>query len=355
MRVVVSTIVRRAPRGKDGYVYVADWERKTVLRRFQPPPAVNSDLGPRGGTRGYRGITFADSHCLIANNDSIFFYNSEWELTKTISHKWFSDIHEIESEGDAVWVVSTGIDAVLKCDLDGQILEEYFLGELPENIRTPLGIQERLIDRSLDHRRILHLAPTHSTHVNSVCIRAGKPYVMLYNQGAVLGLKPLEVVFHDLGLYGAHSARLVDGTALYIAQSYARSFTALDLTSGKVMSTVGVLPRSRDPRGRFGRIVQDAIANRGFMQSAVVKQGLKKFSRPLGRLAQKAPRWMSPAQEALPGWARGLAILNSDHVLVGSSPAGVALIDVTEKRLEEYLRLDDDESNSVFAVAVDPR
>jgi hypothetical protein len=99
LRLIVTTIVRDSPLDQHGYVYVVDWEKRSVLRRFQPPPPRVQHNMPRGGSRGFRGITFIGDICYIANHDSIFGYDPEWRLVDTISHPFFASIHEIQAAG----------------------------------------------------------------------------------------------------------------------------------------------------------------------------------------------------------------------------------------------------------------
>lgn len=353
MNVVVTTIVRGADRGEDGFVYVIDWDEQTISHQFVPPPAMNPELGPRGGTRGYRGITFSGAHCLIANNDSVFAYNDRWEVEEVISHPMFCDLHEIRWDGEALWVVSTGIDAILKCSPSGELLDEYVLGELEGAVASELRLPPRPIDRSIDHRlRYWPPTPHHISHPNAVDIHEGRPYVTLYNQGAVIALNPLEVIWHDEAYRGMHSGRMLPGRRLCVARSYQRSVELIDLERRRPAARVEVLPESLAVGSRAKRAWQGVVSHPVVAGSAPVKLLLRNS---LIRTAVREVPGLSPKAQSLVGWARGLAVLSERRVLAGTSPATVCQLNLETGSIERYVALDSRVENAVFEVGVDPR
>ena len=344
MRLVVSTIVREAPMTHHGYVYVVDWEAKKVLHRFQPPPPRLKTPGPRGGSRGFRGITFVGDLCYVANHDSIFGYDHDWRLVNTISHPLFADIHEIEAEGECIWLTSAGIDAVLKVTSSGEIVEEYFLGELAPEARSELGIPGRQVDRGADHREHLTEIGAHVAHPNSLCLSGGRVYVTLYSPGAVIALDPFELVWRDDGVYGAHSGRIAEGgRLLYVAASFQSEFRGVDLHSGESTFRVSAMG-DRQGGGVFLGLIRDVLHRPIF------------WHLPTTFLLKRSPsmvRKLLPS--ARPGWTRGIAVLDEDHILGGSSPATVSLINTRGGGIEEQFQLEKGIRHSVFAIGVDPR
>ena len=344
---VVSTVVRDAPLSQHGFVYIVDCEEKEVVRRFQPPLPRLRELGPRGGSRGYRGITFLGDLCYIANHDSLFAYDTHWELVDSISHPLFTGIHEIESDGEGIWVTSTGTDAVLKVSQSGEIMEQHFLGELPSDVRAMLGIQARRVDHGADHRNAQPDTSTHVAHPNGLSIVEGRPYVTLYRPGAVIALNPFELIWRDDSSYGVHSGRLLEGgVLLYMASSFRSEFRGgggVDLESGRETLQVNVLGDGRYKRSWRSRI-QGLLHHPMF--GSVPTVFILKHAPPVLRGFLPSSR---------PGWSRGIAVIDEDDILGGSSSATIFLINTRKSCIEGQLQLGDSIQHSVFSIAIDPR
>ena len=344
MRLIVTTIVRDSPLDKHGFVYVVDWEQKAVVHRFQPPPPRARHDVPRSGNRGFRGITFVGDRCYIANHDSIFAYDAQWRLVDTISHPFFASIHEIETDGESIWVTAAGTDAVLKVSLSGEILEEHFLGEMPADTRSRLGIRGRPIDRGVDHRDARPETASHVAHPNGLSLVGGRPYVTLYRPGAVFALNPFELVWRDDSYYGVHSGRLLDGgKLLYLAASFQSEFLGVDLESGGTTFRVSVLGDTGHEtswKGRIQRMLHHPVFGR-IPTLAILKHG------------PQALRRFLPTSR--PGWSRGIAVVDEDYILGGSSSATISLINTRLGRIEEVLQLEKGIQHSIFAIAIDPR
>lgn len=344
MKLIVTTVVREAPLAQHGYVYIVDWEKKEVLCRFQPPPPRKNPVGLRGGSRGFRGITFIGDHCYIANHDSIFGYDLNWKLVNTISHPLFCSIHEIEADARCLWVVSTGIDAVLKMSLSGGVIEQHFLGELPEYDRASLGIRKRHIDYAADYREAGLETSLDVAHPNAISLVAGRPYITLYRPGAVVALNPFELVWRDDSYYGVHSGRVLDGgRILYVAASFQSAFLGIDLKSGGETFRVSAFDDSNHNRNWHGQI-QKIVRNPAFQRMPTVF------------LLKHAPQWMRNfLPTARPGWSRGIAVVDDEYIFGGSSSATISLINTRTGRVEQQLQLEDGISHSVYEIAIDKR
>ena len=109
----------------------------------------------------------------------------------------FADIHELAADGDGIWVTSSLLDAVLKVDTSGSLLEEHFLGELPAEVRDPIGIRSHPIDRSVDQRRHARKVSALRSHPNAIHLVDGRPHVGLMEPGAVIALNPMELVWRN--------------------------------------------------------------------------------------------------------------------------------------------------------------
>lgn len=344
MRLVVTTIVRDASVQDHGYVYLVDWESKKVVSRFQPPVVLPDRMIPRGGSRGFKGVTFLGDTCYIAYFNCILAYDRQWNLIDTISHPLFASLHEIDSDGEHLWVTSTGIDAVLKMTPDGEIVEEHFLGELPEEARLQLGITPRYVDRDGDYRDVVEHINTHVAQANAISVLDGRPYVTLYKSGAIIALNPFEVIWRDMDYYGLHSGRVLNGgKLLYVAGSFQSEFIGFDLTAGERTFRVNVLGDANYESSWMARI-RKTLHHPAFSQAPTVF--ILKHAPPVVRRLLPTSR---------PGWTRGIAIVDEDHFFGGSSSATISLINSKEGRIEDQLQMEQGAQHSIFAIAVDKR
>ena len=83
MRVVATTVVRESIRGKQrtGNIYDVDWETGVATAAFAVPEPVKpeSDLNPRGGSRGGRGAAAIGDTFVVANYDTLLVYDRDVE------------------------------------------------------------------------------------------------------------------------------------------------------------------------------------------------------------------------------------------------------------------------------------
>ncbi len=344
MRLIATSVVRDAPAECHGFVYVVDWDKKRILKRFQPPVRLPKLNIPRGGSRGYKGITFLGDRCYIGYYNSIFVYDANWNLVDTISPPLFASIHEIESDGEGIWVTSSGIDAVLKISPAGEVLERHFIGELlPEDLER-VGIRPRPVDPDGDYRELLEHMSTHVAHPNGLSVVDGRPYVTLYRPGAVIGLNPFELVWRDDAYYGVHSGRVVDGgRLLYLAASFQSKFVGFDLKSGNKVLEVSMIQSGKDESPWMG-LVRRAIHHPAMGRMPTVF--ILKHAPPVVRRLLPTSR---------PGWTRGIAIVDEDHFFGGSSSATISLINSKDGRIEDQLQMEQGAQHSIFAIAVDKR
>ena len=345
MQLIVTAVHRAAPRGRDGTVRVVDWESRRVIHEFQPPSATRNDLQMRGRT-GYRGVCFADELCSIASADAMYGYDQNWQLRQTITHPLFNDLHEIAWDGTHFWVTASGIDALLKLNRDGDVVDTVLFGALSPGVRERLDIPSRHVDLGLDYRETFFpLLGSHVTHVNGIQIVDGRQYATLFHQGAVVELESMNAVFQDRSYYGCHSGR-IDGDYGYLAASHHQALLVFDSTTGEVVKQISVMDDAyRDTRGRTRRAAHRLARNR-----------LVTGTGPLARLARVLSARMNPGPaDALPGWARGIAIVDEGHILIGSAPASVALVDVEAGRVVDRIQFSDRVEHAVFAVEIDPR
>ena len=77
----------------------------------------------------------------MAGWNTLYSYTVEWKLGHTISHPLFPDIAEIHLDHHGMCSVSTGIDAVLKIDVNGALLELHAGADVLAAMKAELGVR----------------------------------------------------------------------------------------------------------------------------------------------------------------------------------------------------------------------
>src|SRR3954447_17130710 len=192
MRVIATTVVRESIRGKQktGTIYDVDWDSKKVVRSLPvPDPSFpESDDNPRGGVRGGRGVAPTRHGIVVANYDTLYLYDDEWNVLDSWSHPLFVGTHEIDWDGDHLWMSATAIDAILKVDLQSRSVTTAW-DPHGADLAEQFGIRPRPnpMDGSIDYR--VRQAPVlDQCHINGVT-RFGDATVI--NCGLVRKTKPM--------------------------------------------------------------------------------------------------------------------------------------------------------------------
>lgn len=232
------------------------------------------------------------------------------------THPWLNDVHHVKvNEGGNYLIANTGLDMVLEMTPTGDVVREFSV--LPGE-----DIWDRF-DREVDYRKVITTKPHHA-HPNYVFEINGEIWVSRFVQKDVICLTNPEKVI-DIGIEKVH-----DGI-IFQDKVY---FTAVD---GHVVIA--------DPVTCHVLAVHDLNA-------------------------------MTETNKTL-GWCRGLHILDEDRILVGFSrlrqskfrenvqwakfqmgqresagklPTRVALYDLTAKRLEWDINMEQHQCNAVFSI-----
>lgn len=334
MRVLATTVVRESPRGKrrSGFIYDVDWGPRRVERRLPVPEPQfpESDDNPRGGVRGGRGVAVTPGGIVVANYDTLHLYDLDWNPLDALSHQLFVDIHEVDWDGRHLWVTAAAVDAVLRVSLDGDVT----VGWDPHEEHWRWGVRPRPhpLDGSVDYRR--RGAPKiDQCHVNGVAQLNGTTVV---NCGLVRPQRSLPVRLWRRArrrlaqAWLGEGARRNSGSSLVVALNGASTPSVL-LELGK-----HDYPTHNSQLIAAGRLVVNDTG----------RNTLRLYS-----LADGA------AQETLavqvPGtWLRGLEPVGEEHVLVGSSPAQILLVDLATGAVEETVQLSEDPHEAVHGLTV---
>ena len=219
MIVYFSTVVRSAPQQSGGELVKLDWDKRRVLARTPIVPANPEvpDPNSRGSTRGGRGILVDRNYVYVASYHSILVFDHQLDFVRQISHPLFVNVHEIAWDGDAIWVSSTSIDAAIKVDLQGNMLDSWWPREDPVTAGQ-FALEPLDVDKQADNRAkfvgISNVAPGH-VHLNAVCVEENRPLILLNRFGSLVSLKPTEIVVNDPSIRGCHNVAVAaDGTIL---------------------------------------------------------------------------------------------------------------------------------------------
>jgi hypothetical protein len=342
MRVIATTVVREAIRGRQrtGYVYDVDWTAGRVRHRLSVPEPrfPESDDNPRGGVRGGRGVAVTKHGILVANYDTLLRYDDDWNLLEELSHPLFVGIHEIDWDGQHVWVAATGIDAVLRVSLSGDA--EVAWDPHADGLGAKLGLRPRPhpVDGSVDYR--IREAPLlDQCHLNGVVRREDE---LIVNFGLVRKSRPTTIrlvkrvrarVLLAAGLSARHrwrSDRHNSGRGIVVrVTSRDGADLLVELEDHDVPTHNGQL--IDDER----LAVNDSTANK-----------LRIF-----RVADGA----QIGQVNVPGtWLRGLEPLGDSLAFVGTAPAAIVQVDLDAASVVGQLQLSEDPNEAVHGLAFCP-
>jgi len=145
-----------------------------------------------------------------AGDEHILRLNDQGEIDLVIKHPLFSQLRSLRRTKNGLMITSSGIDAILEVDLQGEIVWSWFGTE--QGYSTKYGGGERSIDRDFDHRTMCYPGRLQTTHLNSAIVDPyddSKILTILFYQGKVARIDrstlDLEIVINDLN--GAHHIR----------------------------------------------------------------------------------------------------------------------------------------------------
>ncbi|BCG64257.1 MAG: hypothetical protein methR_P2030 [Methyloprofundus sp.] len=167
--------------------------------------------------------------------------NDQGEIDLVIKHPLFSQLRSLRRTKDGLMVTSSGIDAILEVNLQGELIWDWFGTE--QGYSTRYGGGERTIDRSIDHRNLCYSGRLQTTHLNSAIIDPyddTKVLTILFYQGVVARIDrktlALEKVITDLN--GAHHIRphskgyMLSNSRKGETRIFDRDFQLLDTIAG---------------------------------------------------------------------------------------------------------------------------
>jgi len=126
---------------------------------------------------------------LFTGSDHWVYGLAKGRITKTLSNQYFNCIHGLVKSFDKkLWVVCTGIDAVIKIDINypDKTLVSWFATDNGYSVSANGKL--RYVDKNKNHQGINdYSTPEHTTHINSVLeYKRDKLLATLFHQGELI-------------------------------------------------------------------------------------------------------------------------------------------------------------------------
>jgi hypothetical protein len=293
MRVICTTVIRGADNfDMSGRIMEIDLPTGEVVFSMNLPHNKGSVLGPRGGSRGGRGVRVFENSIYLAIYDRVLVYDLEWNLLTEIRHPHVVGHHEIQVDHEGIWCCSTVADAVMKLGFKGNVLFEWWASE-DEAFVSWTGAKKIRWDRRIDYSTYLDASgeekhPSKQFHLNSIYCVDGKVYVYDSNYQVLFAVWPkFEPLIRNIEWDHAHNVCL-RGQDILVNVSARKAFE------------IWRMPTAVE---RFWR------KNPYLVQRVIVVPGEDKST-----------------QFSNSGWIRGRIDLESNEFIVGCNPASLHYI-----------------------------
>jgi hypothetical protein len=342
MKLVATTVIRHSVVGQEatGQLLLLDWQRGEIERAMPVPlprhPSSNDN--PRGGLRGGRGVKFWQGLCYVANYDTVYAYDQDWEQVAEISHPLAADIHEIDVDSEGLWLSCSRYDLVIKLSFDGKLLAHWHVSSAPALMRK-LKISVPPLDLGHDYRKYLP-GGLDRTHLNCIQCQADGSLIVHLGQvhpedalhrGLRRLLPPPGFEAHSMGRLRRKLYEWAHGSASYVAR-----------LSGPGLRQIDILARVPALRPNHnGQLLDDGrvVVASERKELVVSKPGM---GQPLCRVP-------------LPGkWVRGLVQIGPERLLVGIAPCAVLEVDLAEGRVRRQIAISDHPQESLHGLTVFP-
>ena len=255
----------------------------------QTLPSFDRIRGPRGGSRGARGVCVKGERIYVAIYSGIMVFDLGWHLIKQIVHPLVVGHHEIAVDDEGVWCCSTLVDAVIKLDFSGNIIEQFWASE-NDDLVSWVGARSVTWDKGVDYRMydLPNSGETHPMkqfHINTVHIRDGEVFAYDSNHQALFQIFPtFRPIVRNPRWDHAHNV-ILRGNEIFVNNSAERSFE------------IWCLP---------------ALGHEVHTGEVVLREKIEIVSGP-----EKS------TQFSRSGWIRGLIVLTDREFIVGSNPTSL--------------------------------
>ncbi len=294
----------------------ADFHSRDVRVRveYTSPPELCPDLDP---SICFAAATVEDDRLYACTKTEVLIY--QWPDLVQLRHlslPCFHDIHHVRPAPGGVYIANTGLDMVLHCSFEGEIIRLWNVMGSPDPWSR--------FSPDVDYRKVLTTKP-HESHPNYVFVLDGNPWVTRFHQRDAVELGGSGRI--SIGLERCHDGILV-GDHLW--------FTCVD----GHLARVDVRTREVDRTWDLSRIAGD-LRRPGWCRGVAILPGHRAL---VGFTRMRPTKWADNV-----GWLRGgIKALKA----LANRPARIALFDLESERLEWELPLDGVDVSTVFSLHI---
>ena len=309
-----GTVLGHGHRSKYGQLALLDLGNKQLktLIKHTTPAEYCADVLP---SVCFQSASLERNRLYLCSPTQVFVYEyPSLELILEINHPYFNDLHHVARIGDVTYVASTGIDAVLGFDDNGELIEARHVMGMDLWYRRPSNI---------DYRKIASTKP-HDSHPNFVFSIDNDIWVTRFEQKDAINLNNAsEKIIIDVER--PHDGHVV-GSYIYFTTVNGCVVIA-DRVTKEVSEVIDL--NAIDSRGRAlgwwrGLAIIDNYAFVG-------------FSRLRTTTIEKNLRWLK-------------SVVGNTRTLVDALPARVALYDLTKRELLDEFNFHEEDMNTIFSI-----
>ncbi len=302
--IIATSVVRGSQQGEShGGIYLVDFQKQEADLVVDWDDS-GIDFTGRGWDRGLRGIEFRGDEIYIAASDELFVYDLNFQVKRSYKNRFLKHVHEISRFENLLFITSTGYDSLLVFDLER---DEFTRGLHLR--KTQEGWKSQLYDPNTEEGP----EPGNNLHLNNVrCSKKG-----LFASG----LRTNALIRMDIDLNPSEFCSLPEGT------HNSRPFKEGVLFNDTQSNCVRWIKRDgSEVNFRVPLFPEEELTHQNFDDSRVARQG----------------------------FARGLCVIDENHIAMGSSPSSITLFNLETKERVGSVNLSMDIRNAIHGMEVWP-
>lgn len=158
-----------------------DFDKKSIEEVLRVTPDLSVRTEEKGKDIRFTAASIVGERFYVGTPTQVYVYSyPDFELIQKIDSPYFNDVHHVTEIQGFIYVVSTGLDAVLKFTLEGDFVE--IISVVMDNIWDKF-------DQDTDYRKIPSTKP-HDAHPNYIFEFDGIIYVTRFKQKDAIALYP---------------------------------------------------------------------------------------------------------------------------------------------------------------------
>lgn len=312
-KVLATSVVRSTQQGQShGGVYLVDLQTNDSHQVIDWNDG-SIDWEGRGGERGLRGIAYYNDLIYLASSRQILIYDKTFKQLGKIDHPYLKWCHEICIAEDILYITSTGYDAVLVYDLKA---EKFLVGHNLRYTKFQQWLRRKGFNptpryRKFDPNKSGQIGEADTTHLNNVHFEDGKLYTSGGRMTHLMQITPACRSYAVLPKI-THNARPYKGGVL------------LNYTGKEYVCTMD----------KTGQVQGHAVVP-SYDPTDLTHTDL-------------------PQDHARQAFGRGMAILNDDTIIGGSSPATISVYKMSDWQMQKQVNLTKDVRNAIHGLELWP-